>query len=185
MDFLLVFLFSFNLLASVTCSIRRSIRPVIVISDGEIELPPTTTGYKSACSTITTTIGTRVDTIPVPCYNALSTPTLTEDVMIGTSTAVLIIGPSGGVAIQSKPWLLHPTDRDTGDVHTTSRTEPSQSIAKDPETSHPPQGNTTQHGQITGSGSHPTSTSVFDPCPTTSVASIPGCWGQAACAYYL
>lgn len=185
MDFLLVFLLSLSLLSSVTCSVRRSIKPVIAISDGEIKLPPTTTGFESACSTITTTIGNRVDTLPVPCYNALSTPTLTEDVMIGTSNAVLIIGPSGDVVIESKPWLLHATDRGAGDVHTTPRAAPFRSISKDPETSYPHQGNTTQHGKIPSSASQPTPTSGFDPCPAISVASIPGCWGQAACALYL
>ncbi|KAL8945830.1 MAG: hypothetical protein Q9222_007685 [Ikaeria aurantiellina] len=110
----------FHFLSAVSSLERRSIRPVIEISNGEIGLPPMTSGYQSACSTITTTIGTRVDTIPVPCYDAKSTPTLEEEVIIGTTTDVLIIGPSGDVSIESKPWLLHPTEHHAGNSASTN-----------------------------------------------------------------
>ena len=103
------FPFTFLALLSLICpstsvTIPTGGIPVIEISDGQIEAVPT----KSACSTITTTIGTRVDKIPVPCYDAMSTPTLTEQVMIGSTSAVVIVAPSGDVSILSKPGLLPP-----------------------------------------------------------------------------
>lgn len=110
---------AFHLSVLVTSSlIRRDIPRVIELSNGEIQVPPSTSGYQSACSTIITTIGTRVDTIPVPCYNALATPTLTEQVMIGTASAVLIIGPLGDVYIESQADLLAPTTTSAPDSNT-------------------------------------------------------------------
>lgn len=81
--------------------IRRDIPRVIELSNGEIQAPPSSSGYQFACLTIMTTTGTRVGTVPVPCYHTLSTPALTEQVMIGTASAVLILGPSGDVYIES------------------------------------------------------------------------------------
>ena len=179
MDRVLALLLLSNFLPLSTASVqRRSIRAAIEISDGEIDLPPTTSGYTSACSTLTTTIGTRVDTIPVPCYNALSTPTLTENVMIGTTSAVLIIGPSGDIEIQSKPWLLglpEPTDAPYTATPSNLLHESADSASR----------HTTASGGdvITNLDTFPTA--AADPCPATSVDGIPGCWGQPGCAYYL
>lgn len=133
--------------------IRRDVPRVIELSDGQIQVPASTSGQQTACSTITTTIGTRVDTIPVPCYDTLATPTLTEQVMIGTASAVLIVGPSGDVYIESEAVLL---------THTTN---------------HAP--TTSADGSHTSSKS----SSPFSLCPPTSVPGIPACWGQPQCVW--
>ncbi|KAL8965294.1 MAG: hypothetical protein Q9183_003926 [Haloplaca sp. 2 TL-2023] len=171
-------LLSISLPLSTASLQRRSIRPAIEISDGEIDLPPKTSGYTSACSTLTTTIGTRVDTIPVPCYNALSTPTLTQNVMIGTTRAVLIIGPSGDIEVQSKPWLLGPPEPTDAPFAATSSNLLHESAG--PASRHA----TASAGDVT-TNPDPFPTPAADRCPATSVDGIPGCWGQPACAYYL
>ncbi|CAD6590903.1 MAG: hypothetical protein ASARMPRED_005100 [Alectoria sarmentosa] len=79
--------------------------PAVQISNGEIQ----PVGTATACSTITTTIGTRIDHIPVPC--SAFPPVFTEEVIVNGTSASLVIGPSGDVNFENEPWLAQPTSK--------------------------------------------------------------------------
>ncbi|MCJ1279592.1 hypothetical protein MMC21_007416 [Puttea exsequens] len=80
--------------------------PAVRISNGGI-LPIATA---EACSTITTTIGTIVDFIPVPCPATGLPSIFTEEVLLSGKTTGLIVGPSGNVNFAKDPVIRQQPD---------------------------------------------------------------------------